>query len=57
VRLFLVTLWENDLKGCMSSIVSAGEGGGKAKSLDRVRQAIRLKHYRVKGFTSRGFMG
>lgn len=48
MRLFLATLWGNDLKGCMSSIVSAGEAGGKAKLLDRVREAIRLKHYSLR---------
>jgi hypothetical protein len=29
----------------------------KPKLLEQVRNIIRLKYYRVKGFTSRGFMG
>jgi hypothetical protein len=38
------------------SPISPAESKPK-RLLDQVRDVIRRKHYRVKGFTSRGFMG
>ena len=45
---FLPDSGKNDLRGCMVGSISADGAGGKAKLLDRVREAIRLKHYSLR---------
>jgi integrase len=48
VRLFLALLRGKRLKGCMATSVSLESGQGKRKLLDRVREAIRFKHYSLR---------
>jgi len=48
VRLFLALPREERLKGCMATSVSRESGRGKRKLLDRVRDAIRFKHYSLR---------
>jgi hypothetical protein len=45
VRLFLAFLSGKRLKSCMATSVSRESDQGKRKLLDRVREAIRFKHY------------
>jgi integron integrase len=48
VRLILASPRGTAVKGCMTSNLSPTVQGGKAKLLDRVRAAIRFKHYSVR---------
>ena len=48
MRLFLALPTEDRLKGCMATSVSRDSGHGKRKLLDRVRDAIRFKHYSLR---------
>jgi len=48
VRLFLAFPRQERLKGCMAASVSQEDGHGKRKLLDRVRDAIRFKHYSLR---------
>jgi len=48
MHLFLALPSETRLKGCMATSVSRDTGQGKPKLLDRVRDAIRFKHYSLR---------
>jgi hypothetical protein len=47
-RLFLVFTGENALKGVTDTVITPSPEPRKPKLLDRVREAIRLKHYSLR---------